>query len=447
MAVAHRDTQTATTGSTPANSLTVNLPTGTAVNDQLLACINVDGGTGATITAPSGWIIIPNGTSTDGTNTKMIVYWRLADGSETSTYQWTFDTTRQAAGSISAYSGGYPFRPPQGAGSTNGVASTTMVPAASNPSYTGMFVEFFGHRNTTAAATITPGATYTERADVCTTASAFIGVEVQEVANAFPLISNVVNNSTASQSVTFSNVLVQIADNHGLALGNSGMQIDYFSAGSRNTSGANVSAIRMSTNYVNEVLLAFVAIPKDAQTVTSVTGNSLTWVNVGRTNTQTGSVEIWRALQASVVSAPSAYSVTANFSASVVSANIIVIGMVNADLSGSNGSGAIGATNNANGTSSAPTASITTTRNNSWVMGLASNATQNIAFTAGTNQTKFRGTTDGVNTASSAMNYQNAVTPASGTSVTINWTNSMTSWNEFIFEVLPAPSGSFLDFM
>jgi hypothetical protein len=91
-----------------------------------------------------------------------------------------------------------------------------------------------------------------------------------------------------------------------------------------------VTTPAFSTSSGNELFLAFVAsdyLSGANTTVTGITGGSLTWALVKRTNTQSGTAEIWRAF------APTALSnanVTATISQSVLS-SITVVSFTGAD--------------------------------------------------------------------------------------------------------------------
>jgi hypothetical protein len=104
---------------------------------------------------------------------------------------------------------------------------------------------------------------------------------------------------------------------------------------------------------------------------------------------------------------------------------------------GAGTSGGIGATLSASAASGAPTGTITTTRNNSWVFGVGDDWDQAIARTLGPNQTMVHqylalvGDTYWVQ-------RQNAPTPTSGTNVTINDTAPAADrYDLSIVEVLP----------
>src|SRR5579863_804470 len=204
---------------------------------------------------------------------------------------------------------------------------------------------------------------------------------------------------------------------------------------------ATVTSLTFSTTSGNELLLAFVATDylSGANTsVTGVTGAGLTWVLVVRTNTQSGSSEIWRAFAPSTLSG---VSVTATLSQSVVS-SITIMSFSGVNAGGTNGSGAIGATKSANANPGAPTASLVTTQNGSWVFGVGNDYDNAIARTPGTNQTLVHqyltptGDTYWVQ-------MQNSPTPNSGTTVTINDTAPTGDrYNLSICEILPSTGGA-----
>jgi hypothetical protein len=172
------------------------------------------------------------------------------------------------------------------------------------------------------------------------------------------------------------------------------------------------------TSQPNELVLAFVSTDYNGGTntsVTKVTGASLAWELVARTNTQSGTSEIWRAFAAAPLTGA---TVSASMS-QPVSAMITVVSFANVDTSGTNGSGAIGAVASANASFGGPTASLVTTRNNSWVFGVGNDFDRPVARTPGTGQTMVHqylapvGDTYWVQRTS-------ALTPLAGTTVRLN---------------------------
>jgi hypothetical protein len=103
-----------------------------------------------------------------------------------------------------------------------------------------------------------------------------------------------------------------------------------------------------------------------------------------RTNAQAGTAEIWRAFATTTLSA---VTVTATLSQSVA-ASMTVMSFTGVNTTGTGGSGAIGAvgTGNAGPNVGAPTASLITTKDNSWVIGVGNDWDTATARTVGANQ-------------------------------------------------------------
>lgn len=214
-----------------------------------------------------------------------------------------------------------------------------------------------------------------------------------------------------------------------------------------NTSQDNASASKtvtspsFSTAAPNELLLAFVAgdyLGGANTTVTGVSGGGLTWALVQRANAQLGDAEIWRAFSSSTLSNA---TVTATLSQGVVS-SLTVMSFSGVDTSGTNGSGAIGAVANKSAASGAPTASLVTTGNNSWVLGVGNDFDNPISRTVGSGQDLVHqyltptGDTYWVQKRSSPV-------AASGTTVAINDTAPTGDrYNLSIVEVLAGGGGS-----
>ena len=93
-------------GSNNASTTSINLarPTGTLTGDVMLALLDVRGT--STVTAPAGWTLIRTDTYT--ASLRMHAYWRVATGSDPTSWTWTFSGSRLAAGAIHAYSGVIP---------------------------------------------------------------------------------------------------------------------------------------------------------------------------------------------------------------------------------------------------------------------------------------------------------------------------------------------------
>ena len=140
---------------------------------------------------------------------------------------------------------------------------------------------------------------------------------------------------------------------------------------SKDNSGASatVASPAFSTASANELLLAFIAadyLGGPNTTVTGISGGGLTWSLVVRANGQSGTSEIWRAFAATPLSGA---TVTATLS-QTVNSSLAVMSFAGVNTSGTNGSGAIGATGFQSGSSGAPSASLVTVGAGSWVLGV-----------------------------------------------------------------------------
>lgn len=85
---------------TGGSSLTINKPAGTTTGDVMIAHI-VANPAGNTITVPTGWTLINRRDSAVDISTA--TYWKVAGGSEPTTYTWTFGTSGEASGGVASY--------------------------------------------------------------------------------------------------------------------------------------------------------------------------------------------------------------------------------------------------------------------------------------------------------------------------------------------------------
>lgn len=236
--------------------------------------------------------------------------------------------------------------------------------------------------------------------------------------------------------------------------------IDTTTTGSETTGlsvGNTFNSNSFSTSGPNELVLAVIQLDSSSDgnvtlTVSNLSGAGLTWHLAERENATAGGAEIWYSLATSALSSQTLTGTLgctgANCSASEA-AVISVVSFSGTATNGVNGAGAIGAVNGCNSTLGAPSCSLTTTRNNSFVLGSLYNYTNGTAPTvpggaahtcgAGTSQTCFSGV---VGAAGSYYwgQKQNATTPSSGTSVTINDTAPSVEYEEAIVEILPPSS-------
>jgi hypothetical protein len=114
-----------------------------------------------------------------------------------------------------------------------------------------------------------------------------------------------------------------------------------------------------------------------------------------------------------------------------------VVSFTNVETSGTNGSGAIGATAAANSLSGAPAATLVTTRNNSWIFGVGTDFVNAVARTVGSGQTLVHQYLAPVGDTYWVQRMLTP-TPLAGSSVTINSTAPAADrFNLFIAEIRP----------
>jgi RHS repeat-associated protein len=232
---------------------------------------------------------------------------------------------------------------------------------------------------------------------------------------------------------------------------NPGLSIDQVVSAQGNTNAGSVATATFSTNSANEVLVAFIASAQNqtggVSSISSVTGGGLSWVLAERSNASGGTAEIWRAFAPTALNNVSVTAVPANPN---VSSDVVltVASFIGADTTGTNGSGAIGAVVQA----SAPSAALTTTRNNSLVFAVGADAKNPATVTAGINQNILNILTNQVNgtcvpTAVCTpvpgdmlwVQQVDTAIVASGTTVSLSDTTSPSDVIDFsVVEILPA---------
>ena len=407
---------------TPANQpLTINGASATSVNFTATP-IPTYSISGTVSPSGSGTVLTLSGTST-GTAT--------ADGSG----NYTFAGLQNGSYTVTPSKGGFTFTPANQPLTINGASATSV-------NFTATPIPTFSISGTISPTAAGSGATVkaTGTATASVTADASGNYTITGLLNGTYTITPSQSGYTftpASQPETISGASITGVNFTGQVSTGSPIAIDV-NTSTDGTQATTVKSAAFTITKPNELLLAFVATDQasaPAMTVTGVTGGSLTWALVVRTNTQKGTSEIWRAFSSTTLSN---VTVTATLSQSVVS-SITVMTFSGVNTSGTNGSGAIGAVKSGSGSSGGPTATLVTTQNNSWVFGVGNDYDNAIAHTVGPNQTMVH-----QDLASSGDTYwvqrQNSATPLSGTSVTINDTAPTTDrYNFSICEILQAP--------
>jgi hypothetical protein len=207
------------------------------------------------------------------------------------------------------------------------------------------------------------------------------------------------------------------------------------------SASATIGAPPFNTAANNELLLALIStdyLSGANTTVKSVSGGGLTWTLVTRANGQSGSSEIWRAFATEPMQN---VSVSATLSQSVIS-SMTVVSLAGVNSNGADGSGAIGAVGNKSAASGAPTASLVTTGNNSWVLGVGNDYDNAVTRSVPTGQTLLHQDLTSAGDTYWVQMLSGAVAGA-GTTATINDTApTKDRYNLAIVEVLAASGGT-----
>jgi hypothetical protein len=124
-------------------TLTLSKPSGVEPADLLLAEVSVEGGTGVTITAPSGWTLVRR--DDNGTNLAQAIYRHVVAAGDPTSWDWTFGS-HFASGGIVAYSGVNTTTPiDTSSESENGTSNSTVVaPAITTSAANELLVVFYG---------------------------------------------------------------------------------------------------------------------------------------------------------------------------------------------------------------------------------------------------------------------------------------------------------------
>lgn len=427
MAVAFRSVAVGNSGAATSTTQALSNPTGMANGDGLVAVITADGGSGRTITPPSGWTLV-GVQNNQSTNVAQWVYIKVA-ASEPGSWTWTINATAAISGCVAAYTGVDQTNPLSFFSQTTAAPSSTTVAFANyNPHTEADFLVALGStRNTTAARTVTtPSSGFTKRGDTSNTATAFCGSFLLDGAStSLPVVLQAVGSTTMSAAV-----LQDCTTTLGLRAAVTATNIDIEVAMVKTAAGAaSVVSDTFSTGVANTGVLVMSqvdAITTTTQAISTTTGLTFTLVASQNDGVGSGSVYVWKAIAVGTISG----TVTVTDSTGTSNFQLDVYTFRNVDTTTF-----VGASNSAAGGPSAPTASLTTTVNNSWVWGAMFNNTATPGtVTAG--QTKIAST---VFSGTIAENQrQTAKTSTSGTSVAISDSAPTTGfWALVLFELLP----------
>ena len=237
-----------------------------------------------------------------------------------------------------------------------------------------------------------------------------------------------VARDAAGNTTTSATVTITVANT------SAGLAIAAVASGDQSSSSSRTVTASITTSAANELLLAFVAADdvSAGDTVSTVSGGGLTWQFIARTNAKRGVSEVWRTWASASLSNASITATLAQAAAS----SITIVAFTGADATLTSGSGAIGAVKSASGTG-APTGTVTTTRNNSWVFAVGNDWDSATALTLGPNQTLVHQYLASVGD-TYWVQRMTAPTPAVGTTVTVNDVSPTSDqYNLTIVEILP----------
>jgi len=152
--------QTATTGIGESSTLTIEKPAGTQAGDLLVAALMLDQGKRASVSAPSGWILVRR--KNKSRNIGMGVYYRIAGESEPASYLFPLNKTLKWAASISRISGVDIETPVGASGGSSGRNGSVSAPSITTTKDNALILAFYTNRRNT---TYAPHSATTERYD------------------------------------------------------------------------------------------------------------------------------------------------------------------------------------------------------------------------------------------------------------------------------------------
>lgn len=435
MAVAQRTATSTNTGSSAATSLVLNAPTGTSSGDYMETILTLNGGSGITVTPPSGWTLLNRTNNT--TVLGQAIYYRIAGGSEPSTYTWTI-TSCFASAVMNGYTGVDNNNPIAGFTTlAKTTASTSATFGACIPQAESVYGTLcISGRNTTAATTLTTAGSYTINAQTCTTATDFMitGLADQHTAYGLPLLSVTPTSLTFSTTSTDIDTVVFLRPTVTTVTG--GFAIDVATYASELTdTGGTVTTAAFSTGYSNEVLFAIIAGDSGSSSVMNVTGAGLTWTAQSTFTNARQNCFVYTAIATSpLTNVTVTIADTGNTGSSW--------GLTLYSLTGANTTDPFGAsTQTDTNATGAFTSSLTTTAANSWVWLDWNNYSANTTPTVSAGITKASDIANSSDGNRYSVTRQTAVTASSGTLVTMSNTAPTVKSAGISFEILAAGGG------
>ena len=176
-----------------AKSLVVPVPAGVQAGDVMVAVVDVKAA--PPVTTPGGWT--PVSDTTNGSNFRQLVSWRVATASEPTSYKWSYGENRAASGAIVAYSGVATTDPVETFSAGTGTGTGITAPSITTAFDGAMIVGAFGIN---ADSTISPPSGMTERGEIASAAR--LRTEVSDyVSPAGPTGAKVATAAAASANI------------------------------------------------------------------------------------------------------------------------------------------------------------------------------------------------------------------------------------------------------
>lgn len=113
--------------STSTSNCDITKPSGTSSGDLLVAIINFN--TNGTITAPSGWTLVNSYNPSTGATAE--IFFKVAGGSEPTSYNWAFSSSQRVGGVIACFQGSFASDPREGLYTENEASTSTDVTGTS----------------------------------------------------------------------------------------------------------------------------------------------------------------------------------------------------------------------------------------------------------------------------------------------------------------------------
>ncbi len=121
--------------------LALNKPHDSLIGDLLLANISVNGGSPATITAPTGWSLI--GRTNNDTNIAIASYWKIVGPSEPTVYSWSISPQTRAVGGITRYTGVDSVNPVDAMAGSTGRGTVATAPSVTTTHNNDLVIALF----------------------------------------------------------------------------------------------------------------------------------------------------------------------------------------------------------------------------------------------------------------------------------------------------------------